>query len=95
LMIPSTFPTIWFIRRLSGGWAHRNRCASGRSGTPQLLQRPAGGAEQAGRRPRPGGSEEFKRSTRFPCGEGAGEGAPGNDAQPEGTYHLPAQGDGD
>ena len=41
-------------------------CARGRSGTPQGPQRATGGAERAGRSPRPGGPEEYKRSTRSP-----------------------------
>jgi hypothetical protein len=42
--------------------------ARGRSGTPQGPQRAAGGAKRADRRPRLGGPEEYKRSTRSPRG---------------------------
>ena len=44
----------------------RDRRARGRSGTPQGPQRATGGAERAGRSPRLGGPEEYKRSTRSP-----------------------------
>jgi hypothetical protein len=39
-------------------------CARGRSGTPQGPQRANGGVERAGKSPRLGGPEEYKRSTR-------------------------------
>jgi len=43
-------------------------CARGRSDTPQGPQRATGERQRAERRPRLGGPEEYKRSTRSPLG---------------------------